>query len=250
MKVVFHPRFTDSYTHDPAAAPGRIEPILKALEGKFAFVEPDPAVEADLALVHTTAHIQRSKKEPEVYEMARLAAGGAIEAARRVSQDDPSFALIRPPGHHASPDSCWGFCYFNNLAISIRKLIQDKEIETAFILDVDLHHGDGTENAFCESTAVVYHHPEGAGRQDYIESVWRVLEEGNGFDILAVSAGFDRHEDDWGGTLTTEDYGTIGRHVREAALRVCGGKRFGVLEGGYNHAVLGENVRAFIEGME
>ena len=82
-----------------------------------------------------------------------------------------------------------------------------------------------------------------------MEAIVHILERGQDFDILAVSAGFDRHEDDWGGMLTTEDYRTIGRHVKEAALRVCQGRRFGVLEGGYNHTVLGLNVRAFIEGM-
>ena len=80
-------------------------------------------------------------------------------------------------------------------------------------------------------------------------SILDLLREAERFDILAVSAGFDRHEEDWGGTLTTEDYRTSGQHVKEATLRVCQGRRFGVLEGGYNHAVLGLNVKAFIEGM-
>jgi len=250
MKVVFHPRFYEVYTHDPAAAPGRIEAIVQALEGRFAFVEPEPATDGDLELVHSRTHLGRVRSETAVDEVGRLAAGGAIEAARRACRGEASFALIRPPGHHASPDSCWGFCYFNNIAISVKRLIQKKEIEKALILDFDLHHGDGTENAFWESSSVTYHHPEGAGREALMEAIVGLLQKADSFDILAVSAGFDRDKEDWGATLTTEDYRTIGRHVKEAALRCCDGKRFGVLEGGYNHAVLGWNVRAFIEGME
>jgi len=65
-----------------------------------------------------------------------------------------------------------------------------------------------------------------------------------------VSAGFDRHVDDWGGELITEDYHTIGELTKAASARVCQGRRFAVLEGGYNHSVLGKNVKAFIEGFE
>jgi acetoin utilization deacetylase AcuC-like enzyme len=68
-------------------------------------------------------------------------------------------------------------------------------------------------------------------------------------DMIAVSAGFDNHEADWGGLLKTEDYRYMGNLVREAARR-NGGGCFGLLEGGYNHAVLGINVLAFIEGLE
>jgi len=249
MKVIFHPNFHRSYTHDPAAASGRTEAIIKALEGVFPLVEPEPAVDADLEMVHSGTHVERVKTEPGVYDMARLAAGGAIESAICACEGEPSFAVIRPPGHHASPDSCWGFCYFNNVAIAVRKMIAERRIERAWILDFDLHHGDGTENAFRGSSAVVYQHPEGAGRAELMKAIAQGLQKAEDFDILAVSAGFDRHEDDWGGTLTTEDYHTIGRHVKETALRVCRGRRFGVLEGGYNHAVLGLNVKAFIEGM-
>jgi acetoin utilization deacetylase AcuC-like enzyme len=68
-------------------------------------------------------------------------------------------------------------------------------------------------------------------------------------DMIAVSAGFDNHEADWGGLLKTEDYKYMGKLVREVARRNNGGC-FGILEGGYNHSVLGKNVLAFIEGLE
>ena len=81
-----------------------------------------------------------------------------------------------------------------------------------------------------------------------MDSIARFLDS-NKADIIAVSAGFDRHEDDWGGLLKTDDYETIGRLVKEYSYKVCKGRRFGVLEGGYNHNVLGKNVAAFVEGM-
>lgn len=220
MKVVFHPKFTNPYTHNPAAGPGRIEPIVEALKDRFALVEPEPATDEDLELVHSKTHIERVKREPRVYQMARLAAGGAIESARGAFGGEASFAVIRPPGHHASPDSCWGFCYFNNVAIAIRRLLRNEKIERAFVLDFDLHYGDGTENAFRGSSAVAYHHPEGAGRKELMEAIVRLLQEVEGFDILAVSAGFDRHEDDWGGTLTTE--GTTGPSASTSERLPCG----------------------------
>lgn len=68
-------------------------------------------------------------------------------------------------------------------------------------------------------------------------------------DIVAVSAGFDRHQQDWGGMLRTEDYFTIGKRIKEFAESVCGGRRYAVLEGGYNHTVLGKSVRALVEGL-
>ena len=249
MKVFFHPRFYGSYTHDPAASPGRMEAVTDAIGGCFPLSEPEPARDADIQLVHTKAHVERVKDEPGVYEMARLAVGGAIESAQSAYRGDASFGLIRPPGHHASPDSCWGFCYFNNVAIALKRLIKDKAIQRALILDFDLHYGDGTENAFRGDSSVVYHHPEGAGRAQLMDAILGVLAKEECFDMVAVSAGFDRHQDDWGGTLTTDDYRTIGQRVKEAALRACQGRRFGVLEGGYNHDVLGLNVKAFLEGM-
>jgi acetoin utilization deacetylase AcuC-like enzyme len=161
----------------------------------------------------------------------------------------PAFGLIRPPGHHASPDSCWGFCYFNNIAIAIQRLMKQGKVKKALILDFDLHFGDGTENSFIGNPDVVYFHPEGTSGQDFVWTTQKQLDRARDFDILAVSAGFDRHVQDWGGLLETEDYRKIGSLVKTYSKKICQGKRFGVLEGGYNHDVLGNNVRAFLEGM-
>jgi acetoin utilization deacetylase AcuC-like enzyme len=95
---------------------------------------------------------------------------------------------------------------------------------------------------------VVYHHPEDRNRQDFVDGIGRFLDK-QGADIIAVSAGFDRGVDDWGGLLTTKDYQTIGQLVKEFSERVCQGRRYGVLEGGYNHDVLGKNVKAFLDGI-
>jgi len=249
MKVIFHPRFYEVYTSDPAAAPGRMEPMVKALEKEYEFVEPDPASDRDLERVHGKSHIQSVKKEPQVYEVGALAAGGAILAAKTALEGQPAFGLIRPPGHHASPHSCWGFCYFNNIAIAIKKLLSDAKIKSALILDFDLHFGDGTSNTFTGSSSVSYYHPEATHREDFLQQVKRCLESERPYDLVAISAGFDRHEEDWGGLLTTEDYFTIGKLAKDASLERCQGRRFGVLEGGYNHSVLGRNVKRFLQGL-
>jgi acetoin utilization deacetylase AcuC-like enzyme len=249
MKVIFHSRFCEVYTSDPAAAPGRMEPMVKALEKEFEFIEPEPASERDLERVHGRSHIQYVKADPLVYEIGCLAAGGAILAGELAFDGQPAFGLIRPPGHHASPHSCWGFCYFNNIAITIKRLMNEEKIKRALILDFDLHYGDGTANTFSGSKEVSYFHPEGTNQQSFLNEVQTSLQTENSFDIIAVSAGFDRHEEDWGGLLKTEDYLTIGRWIKEASLERCQGRRFGVLEGGYNHSVLGRNVKSFIQGL-
>lgn len=249
MKVIFHPRFFEVYTSDPAAAKGRMEAIVKALEKDFQFIEPEPASERDLERVHGRQHIQSIKREPQVYEVGLLAVGGAILAAEMAFGGEPSFGLIRPPGHHASPHSCWGFCYFNNIAVAIKKLLGEEKIKSALILDFDLHYGDGTANTFSGSREVSYFHPEGSNRQSFLNEIQTALRTEKPFELIGVSAGFDRHEEDWGGLLKTEDYRDIGSWIKEASLKRCQGRRFGVLEGGYNHSVLGRNVRAFLEGM-
>jgi len=248
MKIVYHPRYTEVYTSDPAAASGRIEPILKELEGRYDFVEPQAASEDELRRVHAQSHIESIKRDKHVYDIACLAAGGAVKSARIAMEGEASFGLIRPPGHHASSDHCWGFCYFNNIAVALAGLQDENLIASALILDFDLHFGDGSNNIF-EVSKVKYFHPEAESREAFIQQITRKLNEEKDYSVLAVSAGFDRHIEDWGGLLNTDDYRTIGRLVKEAAERNCKGRRFAVLEGGYNHSVLGENVRAFVEGM-
>ena len=246
MQVVFHEDYKQVYSTDPASAAGRIEAVENALSGKVSFLTPQPASTEDIRRVHTVNHIKSITREG-VYDIAALAAGGAIKAAQ-VGLNEPCFALIRPPGHHASADSAWGFCYFNNMAIALERLKHDGKVRKAFILDFDLHFGDGNVNILGAKGYVTILNPEAHDRNGYLKSVETRLAQTDA-DVIAVSAGFDNHEDDWGGLLKTEDYYYMAGLVREAAIRNRGGC-FGILEGGYNHAVLGRNVLAFIEGLE
>jgi acetoin utilization deacetylase AcuC-like enzyme len=248
MKIIFHPRCIKVYAADPAANPGRIEAILKELEGAYDFVVPQAASDDDLKRVHTVSHIDSVKRDGDVYDIACLAAGAAISAAQLAMEGEASFGLIRPPGHHASSDSCWGFCYFNNIAVALARLLDENLIENALILDFDLHFGDGSDSIF-EGSTVKYFHPEAINRAAFMEQIARKFESEKDYSILAISAGFDRHIEDWGRLLTTDDYRTIGRMSKEAAERNCQGRRFAVLEGGYNNTVLGKNARAFVEGL-
>ncbi|MEM1579007.1 MAG: histone deacetylase family protein [Archaeoglobaceae archaeon] len=243
MKIVFHPKFYIPYTSDPAAQAGRMEAIVAELRD-FEFVEPEMAIKEDILLVHTEMHYEYVKSDEDVFDVAMLAAGGAIKAAK-IAFTEPAFALIRPPGHHASPESSWGFCYFNNIAIAVKKLFFEQKISRAVIVDFDLHFGDGTANTFRGDERVQYHHMSGGD----IDGVADFLRK-NYYDIIAVSAGFDKHKEDWGGLLETEDYKELGKIIKEFSEQKCFGRRFAALEGGYNHRVLGKNVRAFIEGMD
>jgi acetoin utilization deacetylase AcuC-like enzyme len=249
MKVVYDKKYTIVYSSDPASASGRMESIYDVLCGHYEFVKSDPANEEDLKLAHWKDHVDYVKNNHTLYQVARLAAGGAIKAAELAVQGEPSFGLIRPPGHHASKNSSWGFCYFNNIAISVERLRHERQIKKAFILDIDLHFGDGTANIFANNSDIFYFHPEANNREEYLKEVSKGLASRRECDIIAVSAGFDRHEQDWGGMLKTIDYFTIGEMIKQFAEEVCEGRRFAVLEGGYNHTVLGLNVESLLEGI-
>jgi acetoin utilization deacetylase AcuC-like enzyme len=245
MKVIFHEDFYQVYASDPAAAAGRMEAIIRVIEPQVDVVCAEPASESDIAVVHDKVHIERVKRAG-IYHMAVLAAGGAIQAAT-IGLTAPCFAVIRPPGHHASRDSAWGFCYFNNMAIALERLKRTQKIDRAYVLDIDLHFGDGTWNILGDRDYVTVHNVQGHHRESYLAEVQAEMENCHA-DLIGVSAGFDNHEHDWGGTLKTGDYREIGRMVREGAKRQGGGC-FAVLEGGYNHKVLGYNVMAMIEGL-
>jgi acetoin utilization deacetylase AcuC-like enzyme len=245
MRVYFHTDFYAVYTADPAAAAGRMEAIVDVIAPHVDLCSFSPAAESDLLAVHPKDHIERIRHQG-LYDVAALAAGGALQAAE-TGMVEPSFALIRPPGHHASANSCWGFCFFNNMAVSLYRLRSTRRIETAFILDFDLHYGDGNVNILDHEPWVDILNPESRDRQSYLNDVKNALETTTA-DVIAVSAGFDYHVNDWGDLLTTADYRTMGAWVRKAANHNKGGC-YGILEGGYNHEVLGNNVLAFLKGL-
>jgi acetoin utilization deacetylase AcuC-like enzyme len=246
MKVIYHEDFKEAYTSDPAAAPGRMESIVEAIRHEVSFEEASPAGYDDIAAIHTASHIE-SVVRRRLYKIASLAAGAAIQAAE-VGMSEPAMAIVRPPGHHASADNSWGFCYFNNMAIALEYLRRAGKINTAYVLDFDMHYGDGTVSILKEKGYVAIHNPESQDRLVYLDEVQKHLSSAKA-DILAVSAGFDNHLLDWGQVLQTEDYRAMGRMVRETAKRMGAGC-FAILEGGYNHLVLGENVLAFLQGLK
>ena len=245
MKVFFDQDFYAQYTGDPAAERGRMEAVVDEIETFATLHSCRHATDAEILPAHSQDHIDYVA-ELGLFPIASLAAGGAIQAAEE-GMKNPSFGLIRPPGHHASYDRCWGFCYFNNMAISLYYLKAQKHIESAFVLDFDLHFGDGNVNILGTEPWVELLNPDAGSRAAYLDEVYTALEQTKA-DVIAVSAGFDNHIDDWGRLLHTEDYEIMGRWVRDAALR-NGGGCYGLLEGGYNHEVLGVNVLAFLQGL-
>lgn len=250
MKVVFHERFREVYARDPAAAAGRLDRAVEELRRRYPFVEPRPAAEGDVARVHTVAHIEAVKRRGPTYDMALLAAGGAVAAAELALAGERAFALVRPPGHHAGPNSSWGFCWFNNVAVAVERLRHRGEIGKALIVDIDLHFGDGTAAIFGGVADVAYYHVSAQSRGEFLEELREFLATQGPCDLVALSAGFDRHVADWGGTLCTEDYEAAGRMLAEFAAARAAGRLFAVLEGGYNPAALAEAACALLEGMQ
>jgi len=256
MKIVFHKKFYDSsYANDPAAAPGRLEGIIEILskDEDFEFISPVAAVAEDLLRAHTKRHYESIKQNYNLFKLSSLAAGGAILAAEKAQAGEPTFAVIRPPGHHASSDSCWGFCYFNNMSISLLKLFAESKIKSAFVLDFDLHTGDGNLNILKyrdDGFRVEILNPDARTNREYLIEVENYMENLDDIDIVAASAGFDQGIEDWGGLLTPEDYTTIGNLMKKHSKRLCNGRRFALMEGGYNHDVLPININSFCQGFK
>lgn len=255
MKIVFHERYyNSSYAMDPAASKGRLDGIMTIIKSKpelYEIITPNPASEADILRAHGRDQYERIKRNPLLYELAALAAGGAIKAAETAYDGDPAFAVIRPPGHHASADSCWGFCYFNNLAISLLKLFLEKKIKRAFILDFDLHTGDGNINILQnrnDGFNVTILNPGSSDRRNYLQEVEEYMKNLTDVDIFAASAGFDQGISDWGALLYPEDYTDLGRLMKAYSEKICKGRRYAILEGGYNHEAMGLNTESFCKG--
>jgi len=250
MKVIFEPRFLSCYCSDPAASEHRLDKALELLQEDYSLEQAAPAVDSDVLLVHNQHHLNRVRFNRQVYEMALLSAGAAIMAAELAAAGEPAFALCRPPGHHASPDGFWGFCYFNNIAIALEKQLQKRTINSALVVDFDLHFGDGTNNHVNNRPAFSYYHLDGDNAQNYLQGLEKLLAHLRGVDLLGISAGFDQHSQDWGRLLDTKDYHEIGRLLGEFAQEKCAGRVFAVLEGGYNPISLGEAALAFWQGIE
>lgn len=254
MKIVYSEKYSEKYPANPVETPDRVSlPAQMLREASYEFIEPSPGSLEDIRKVHGIQHIEAVKARG-LYDAATLAAGGAICAAELALQGDPAFALVRPPGHHASANRAWGMCFFNNMAIAVQRI--RPKAKRVLIIDIDLHFGDGTVSIFRGDENVKIVNPWSVDANfeylnldanGYLKQVEEAF-QGFDFDFVGVSAGFDTYIEDWGGLLGLEDYQKIGRLIREGS-EVCGGRRFAVLEGGY-HPDLRHCVKSFIDGFK
>ncbi len=252
MKIIYSTKYEERYPTNPVENPERVRlPAMELKKAGYEFVEPSAASDEDVARVHGREHMERVK-HMGLYEAATLAAGGAITAAELAMQGEPTFALIRPPGHHASANRAWGLCFFNNMAMAVQKI--RPLTERILIIDIDLHFGDGTVSIFRGDENVKIVNPGSVdpefnylslNNSGYINQVEEAFESFD-YDIVSVSAGFDTYIEDWGKLLYTEDYKRIGQVIKKGSMS-CGGRRFAILEGGY-HQDLRYNIKEFVDG--
>jgi acetoin utilization deacetylase AcuC-like enzyme len=212
---------------------------------------------------------------PGSLDAALLAAGAAVQAVEAVvgGRASNAFALVRPPGHHATPFRPMGFCLFNNVAVAAHHALSVLGVERLAIVDYDVHHGNGTQDCFYEDGQVLYcstHaaplYPETGAVEDYgVEWGYGAtlnlpLPHGTGdagigylYDtivlpalrefepqLILVSAGYDGHWADPLGllNLSVAGYAALTRRLVMLAGEVCGGRIVLVLEGGYDHDAL------------
>ena len=188
---------------------------------------------------HTATHMANMQTD-QYREVALLSAGSVMMAAEMVAagQARSAFAYTGTAGHHASRGSCWGFCYFNDVAIAIMRL-REMGLERFLIVDVDPHFGDGTRDFFLEDASVFHinlhsgsgeeHDPKrnnydigltfGGSNERFLEALKSALELAKDFDfqIAFVIFGHDSHQDDYGGfNLTFEAYPRMVQLIQEA----------------------------------
>jgi acetoin utilization deacetylase AcuC-like enzyme len=302
LLLVASPLFARHVT--PPGHPERVERahVLDGVATRWSLrgghtIAPRPVTDEELLRVHTAAHLDHMAAtagqavrldpdtftSPDSYEIARLAAGAAIQAAEyAVTERQPGFALVRPPGHHAEADRAMGFCLFNNVAVAAAGMLA-RGLERVAIVDIDVHHGNGTQAMFYEEPRVLYvsthQHPfyPGTGPADEIgagkgrgftvnvpmeagsndadyalvhrEIVAPVLEEFRP-ELVLVSAGYDAHERDPLASMrmTTEGYAATIAQLRDVSARH--GALALVTEGGYELSALAACLDASIAALE
>lgn len=243
ISVVYSKDFLTDYPTVDCECPDRVDKIYSHIRDIADFTEPDLCEVADLMLCHSERLIESVQKNPVIYSVASRSAGGAIKAAE-LALHSPSFALIRPPGHHAGHDFNGGFCFFNNMAIAIKRLISKGLIRNALIVDIDLHYGNGTDDIVRGDSDIAFANIDAASREDFFNDIEAAMENASSFDMLCCSAGFDTYINDWGSLLFADDY-------RKAAHMLASSNPnfFTILEGGYYIPDLGINVRAYLKGL-
>lgn len=243
IPVIYSEEFLTDYMTVDCECPERAWMIYSRIQSIARFIEPDPCNLPDLLLCHSKSLIESVKRDETVYKTACKSVGGAIKAAI-MSLEQPTFALIRPPGHHAGRNFNGGFCFFNNMAIAIKKLLSLELVKNALVVDIDLHYGNGTEDILKKDERITFRNIDSGTREDFLKDFSDALEDSKTFDVVGCSVGFDTYVRDWGGMLFTEDYRKLGNMLTTGNPRA-----FAVLEGGYYLADLGANALAFLEGM-
>ena len=255
------------------------------LNNKIPIIDPQIIPEQDLYTVHNAEMITQVKAmsklpefwiDPDTYmsqndfHTARLAAGAMVQLCNDVikGKTQNGFALVRPPGHHATMNTSMGFCLFNNISIAAQQLV--KQGKRVLIFDLDVHHGNGTQDIFYDTDKVLYqsfhlspHFPwtgeideigeqDGKGytvnapipRKTGIQTVQQLFDEifipiGRKFkpDIILVSSGYDSHHaDQLGGIHLDIDYfGTMLQLLKDIQQKMAV-----TIEGGYNLDVIGD----------
>ncbi len=251
MKIIFHQDYYKSdYADNPSSLPERMKAVVSGLKTyqEFDFTEPEAASYEDILLSHTQDYIKTLEQNEALYRAACLAAGGTIKAAETAYLGTPSFAAVKPPGHHAYRSSGWGYCYFCNMSIALKYLRQKYGIKSAFVLDFDAHTGDGTKDTLSDWGEVKILNPFADDRVKYIKLIEEYIKNLPPVDIIGVCAGFDSYEKDVGRKLKTFDFYTMGVMMKQLAKKMGHNRRFATLEGGYFLPDLGKNVLAFCQG--
>ena len=309
--VVFSPKY---YQHNPGRdhpeSAKRLGAIVNELErGRLSksknwqFVAPEKACIEDVELVHDIEYIkfvetlcrsggglldlEDTVASTESFEVALYAVGGTLKAVNLVMEKkfENAFALVRPPGHHAEKFCAKGFCIFNNIAIAAKYLLKKFNLQRILILDIDAHHGNGTQEAFYENNKVLYmslhQDPRVFPGTGFIDEIGE--DEGLGYNVnvpfpfrtgdqiylkamkeivtpiisqykpqfMLVSAGLDGHYTDPVASLSlsTLCYQEIYKTLVNLASEICNGKFVSVLEGGYSLRFVGKIAAAAIAEM-
>ncbi len=279
--------------HHPES-PERLKAVLDALDasgfgGELAEGEAPEASAEALARVHDEAHLELVRERAPETDYAYLdpdtsmnakslsaslrAAGAVVRATDLVlgGEATRAFCAVRPPGHHATPARAMGFCIFNNVAVGAANALERHGLERVAILDFDVHHGNGTEDAFTGDGRVLFcstfQHPYypfcGAdsrapnlvnvplpamtgseGFRHAVERHWLPALERFEPQLVMVSAGFDAHREDPLAHLQLgdDDYEWVTARIVEVADRFAQGRVVSTLEGGYNTRALARSV--------
>ena len=298
--IVWDPAYLEHEMGGHPEGADRLSRILAYLEAsdlwsRLTVVSPHAATVDDLLTVHTPAYVEIVRRaaesggrwldpdtyvSPRSFDIALLAAGGALDALAGFELGEVRFALVRPPGHHALPDRAMGFCLFNNIAIATRRLLAEG-LERIAIVDWDVHHGNGTQAAFIDEPRVLFFSlhqwplypgsgwfnecgvgdgegytvnvplPPGSHDGDYARACDEIV--GPIVDLyqpqaVLVSAGQDPHAADplASMSLTEDGFAWLARFVQELAQRHCDGHLALTLEGGYERTATAHSVAAIV----